>query len=171
MRRPFGGERSSRGGRTVARKNTSKSTSRTSGRPASTGAPSRTTGSGTRVEKDSLGELAVPADAYYGVQTARAIENFPISGLRFPRSFIRAMGLLKASAATVNASLGLLDRKIADVIVRAGREVVDGRWDNEFPVDIFQTGSGTSTNMNANEVIANRASELLGAARGSRAVH
>ena len=125
----------------------------------------------TRLERDTMGELAVPASAYYGVQTARAIENFPISDLRFPRSFIRAMGLLKGAAATVNVSLGLLDRTIADAIVRSSREVIDGRWDQEFPVDIFQTGSGTSTNMNANEVIANRAAELLGGARGSKLVH
>jgi fumarate hydratase class II len=125
----------------------------------------------TRLERDTMGELAVPASAYYGVQTARAIENFPISDLRFPRSFIRAMGLIKGAAATVNVSLGLLDKTIADAIVRSSREVIDGRWDHEFPVDIFQTGSGTSTNMNANEVIANRAAELLGGARGSKLVH
>ena len=124
-----------------------------------------------RIEKDTMGEVAVPAEAYYGVQTARAIQNFPISGLRFPRSFIRALGLIKWAAATVNESLGLLDRKLADPIKKASREVVEGRWDAEFPVDIFQTGSGTSTNMNANEVIANRADELLGGARGSKLVH
>lgn len=125
----------------------------------------------TRVERDTMGELAVPMAAYYGVQTARAVENFPISDLRFPRSFIRAMGLIKRAAAHVNLSLGLLDQKIADAVLTAGREVVEGRWDEQFPVDIFQTGSGTSTNMNANEVIANRASELLGGARGSKLVH
>ncbi|TLY24531.1 MAG: hypothetical protein E6K63_14785, partial [Nitrospirae bacterium] len=125
----------------------------------------------TRIEKDTMGEVAVPGEAYYGVQTARAIQNFPISGLRFPRSFIRALGLIKWAAATVNESLGLLDRKSADPIKKASREVVEGRWDAEFPVDIFQTGSGTSTNMNANEVIANRAAELLGAARGSKLIH
>src|SRR5579885_982560 len=124
-----------------------------------------------RIERDTMGELAVPAGAYYGVQTARALENFPISDLRFPRAFIRAMGLLKSAAATVNHSLGLLDKKICDAIVTAGREVMDGTWDAEFPVDIFQTGSGTSTNMNTNEVIANRAAELIGATRGSKAVH
>src|SRR5881628_2850700 len=128
-------------------------------------------GAGTRTERDTMGEVAVPADAYYGVQTARAIRNFPISGLRFPRSFIRALGLIKWAAATVNESLGLFDKKLADPIKKASREVVEGRWDAEFPVDIFQTGSGTSTNMNANEVIANRAAELLGAARGSKLVH
>ena len=118
-----------------------------------------------------MGELAVPADAYYGVQTARAIENFPISPLRFPRSFIRAMGLIKRSAASVNESLGLLNRKSAAAIRQAAQEVIDGTLDAEFPVDIFQTGSGTSTNMNTNEVIANRATEFLGGRRGSKLVH
>ena len=125
----------------------------------------------TRMERDTMGELAVPAAAYYGVQTARAVENFPISDLRFPRVFIRAMGLIKWAAATVNVSLNLLDKKIADAILASSREVIDGRWDEQFPVDIFQTGSGTSTNMNANEVIANRAAELLGGVRGSKVVH
>lgn len=125
----------------------------------------------TRIERDTMGELAVPAQAYYGVQTARAIENFPISPLRMPRSVIRAMGLIKRAAASVNQSLGLLDRKPADAIRQAASEVVDGKLDGEFPVDIFQTGSGTSTNMNTNEVISNRATELLGGARGSKLVH
>lgn len=125
----------------------------------------------TRIERDTMGELAVPADAYYGVQTARAIQNFPISPLRMPRSVIRAMGLLKRAAAQVNLSLGLLERKPADAIKRAATEVVDGKLDAEFPVDIFQTGSGTSTNMNTNEVISNRATELLGGLRGSKLVH
>src|SRR4026208_448136 len=125
----------------------------------------------TRVERDTMGELAVPATAYYGVQTARAIENFPISSLRFPRAMIRAMGLIKRAAATVNQSLGLLDKKSADAINQAATEVIEGTLDAEFPVDIFQTGSGTSTNMNANEVISNRATELLGGARGSKLVH
>jgi fumarate hydratase class II len=125
----------------------------------------------TRIERDTMGELAVPADAYYGVQTARAIENFPISPLRFPRSFIRAMGLIKRSAASVNESLGLLNRKSAAAIRQAAQEVIDGTLDAEFPVDIFQTGSGTSTNMNTNEVIANRATEFLGGRRGSKLVH
>ncbi|MCP9439236.1 MAG: class II fumarate hydratase, partial [Nitrospira sp.] len=125
----------------------------------------------TRIERDTMGELAVPAEAYYGVQTARAIENFPISSLRMPRSMIRAMGLIKRAAATVNHSLGLLDKKIADAVYQAATEVVEGKWDGEFPVDIFQTGSGTSTNMNTNEVISNRATELLGGARGSKLVH
>ena len=125
----------------------------------------------TRIERDTMGELAVPVEAYYGVQTARAIENFPISSLRMPRAVIRAMGMIKRAAATVNHSLGLLDRKPADAIKQAATEVIDGKLDAEFPVDIFQTGSGTSTNMNANEVISNRATELLGGARGSKLVH
>ncbi len=125
----------------------------------------------TRIERDTMGELAVPVEAYYGVQTARAIENFPISSLRMPRSVIRAMGMVKRAAATVNHSLGLLDKKPAEAIKQASTEVVDGKLDAEFPVDIFQTGSGTSTNMNTNEVISNRATELLGGARGSKLVH
>ena len=125
----------------------------------------------TRIERDTMGELAVPSDAYYGVQTARAIENFPISSLRMPRSVIRAMGLIKRAAASVNQSLGLLDKKPADAIKQAATEVVEGKLDAEFPVDIFQTGSGTSTNMNTNEVISNRATELLGGLRGSKLVH
>ncbi len=142
-------------------------TTRASAKAAKSAAPSAT----VRIERDTMGELEVPAQAYYGVQTARAIRNFPISGLRFPRSFIRAMGLIKWGAAVVNESLGLLDRKVADAIKTASWEIVEGRWDTEFPVDIFQTGSGTSTNMNTNEVIANRATELLGGARGSKLVH
>jgi len=125
----------------------------------------------TRIERDTMGELAVPAKAYYGVQTARAIENFPISSLRMPRSVIRAMGLIKRAAASVNHSLGLLAQETADAIMKAATEVVEGRLDGEFPVDVFQTGSGTSTNMNTNEVISNRATELLGGARGSKLVH
>ena len=125
----------------------------------------------TRIERDTMGTLQVPVDAYYGVQTARAIENFPISGLRFPRSFIRALGLIKYAAAKANNSLGVMDGSRARAIQRAAKEVIQGNWDEEFPVDIFQTGSGTSTNMNANEVIAKRASELLGGDRGSRKVH
>jgi len=127
--------------------------------------------SATRMERDTMGELAVPAEAYYGVQTARAIENFQISTLRMPRSVIRAMGMIKRAAATVNHALGLLDKQPAEAIKRAATEVVDGKLDVEFPVDIFQTGSGTSTNMNTNEVISNRATELLGGARGSKLVH
>ena len=121
-----------------------------------------------RVERDSMGEFNVPADAYYGAQTMRAVENFPISGLRFPRSFIRAIGQVKLAAAQVNSDLGLLDKDLAYTIGEAAAEVADGRHDDQFVVDIFQTGSGTSTNMNANEVISNRAIEMLGGERGSR---
>src|SRR4030095_470595 len=126
---------------------------------------------GTRVERDTMGELAVPANAYYGVQTARAIENFPISPLRMPRSVIRAMGLIKRAAAAVNHALGLLPQQPADAIKQAATEVIEGKLDGEFPLDIFQTASGTSTNMNTNEVISNRATELLGGVRGSKLVH
>ena len=126
----------------------------------SSSAASRLSTPATRLEQDTMGELAVPATAYYGVQTARALENFPISALRFPRAMIRALGRIKRAAATVNQSLGLLDKTTARVITQAATEVVDGRLDAEFPVDIFQTGSGTSTNMNSNEVISNRATEL-----------
>ncbi len=114
-----------------------------------------------RIERDSLGEVRVPADALWGAQTQRAIENFPISGLRFPRPFIRALGLIKYAAAKVNRDLGLLDEERAKVIMQAAEEVAEGKWDDQFPLDIFQTGSGTSTNMNANEVIATRANEIL----------
>ena len=115
-----------------------------------------------RIEKDSLGEVKVPADALYGAQTQRAALNFPVSGIRFPRVFISALGLIKAIASEVNAGLGLLDAAIAQAIHQAALEVAEGRWDGQFPLDIFQTGSGTSTNMNANEVIAARANQLLG---------
>ncbi len=124
-----------------------------------------------RVERDSMGEIEVPEDALWGASTQRAILNFPISGIRFPRRFIQALGLIKRAAAETNKELGLLDPKIADAIAQAAQEVADGRWDDHFPVDVFQTGSGTSTNMNANEVIANRASEILGGRRGARLVH
>jgi len=107
-----------------------------------------------RTERDSMGEMTVPAAAYYGAQTARAVENFPISGLRFSGRFVAALGLVKASAARVNAELGLLEPERAGVIITAAEEVVAGKFDAEFVVDVFQTGSGTSTNMNANEVIA-----------------
>ncbi len=121
-----------------------------------------------RIEKDTMGEVRVPAKAHYGAQTQRAFENFPISGIRFPRRFIRALGLLKRAAAEVNRDLGLLKREFADVIIQAAQQVVDGKWDGEFVLDIFQTGSGTSTNMNANEVISSRANELLGGKKGDR---
>jgi fumarate hydratase, class II len=125
----------------------------------------------TRVEKDSLGEMQVPADALYGAQTQRAVENFPISDLRFPRSFIAALGIVKKAAAETNAELGLLDGELAAVIAEAADEVIRGDHDGQFVVDIFQTGSGTSTNMNANEVLANRAMQLRGGSTGSRGVH
>src|SRR5207253_7763855 len=120
----------------------------------------------TRTERDTIGELQVPAAAYYGIQTARAVENFPISALRFPRPMLRALGLIKRAAAQVNEDLGFLDPKLAKGIRAAAQEVVEGRLDEQFPVDIFQTGSGTSSNMIANEVIANRAAELLVVALG-----
>ena len=125
----------------------------------------------TRTERDSMGPMEVPADAYHGASTQRAVLNFPISGLRFNRGFIRVLGLIKMAAAQVNAGLGLFDPKLAEAVQRAAREVADGKLDGQFVVDIFQTGSGTSTNMNANEVIANRAAELLGGERGSKLVH
>ncbi|GHO85456.1 class II fumarate hydratase [Dictyobacter formicarum] len=125
----------------------------------------------TRVERDSMGEMQVPVQAYYGASTQRAVLNFPISDLRFPREFIRALGQIKQSAARVNRELGHIDAQIADAIIQASQEVIDGKLDDHFVLDIFQTGSGTSTNMNANEVIANRASEILGGSRGSRKVH
>jgi len=123
-----------------------------------------------RIDRDSLGEVEVPAKAYWGAQTQRAIENFPISGLRFPRPFIRALGLVKLCAAKVNKDLGLLDERLAGAIMQAAREVADGKLDEHFPLDVFQTGSGTSTNMNANEVIANRACEILGGQRGDKSL-
>ena len=116
-----------------------------------------------RTEKDSLGEMKVPADALYGPQTQRAVENFPISGEPMPAEFVHALGLVKVAAARVNAALGLLDAKIAAAIEQAAREVAEGKWDSQFPIDVFQTGSGTSSNMNANEVVAHRASRILGA--------
>ena len=121
-----------------------------------------------RIETDSLGEVKVPASAYYGAQTQRAVENFSISGTRMPREFVRAMGIIKCAAAEANMSLGLLDQKIGKAIVQAATEVLDGKFDHEFVVDVYQTGSGTSTNMNANEIISNRAIELLGGAIGSK---
>jgi fumarate hydratase class II len=124
-----------------------------------------------RVERDSLGEVEVPSDAYWGAQTQRAVENFPISGLTFGRRFVRALGIVKKAAAAANRDLGLLDDEIADPIIEAAAEVIAGDHDDQFPVDVFQTGSGTSSNMNANEVIANRAAERLGESIGDRAVH
>src|SRR5215210_1151192 len=121
-----------------------------------------------RSERDSMGEMKVPADAYYGASTARAVENFPISDLRFSRSYIAAMGLIKWAAAEVNERLGLFDAKREQLIQQAAREVIDGKLDDEFVVDIFQTGSGTSTNMNTNEVIASRANEIATGKRGGK---
>ena len=124
-----------------------------------------------RTEKDSLGEVKVPAWAFWGAQTERARGNFPISGVTFPRSFIRALALIKGAAAEVNKELGLLAAEKAGVISRAAAEVAEGKWDEHFPLDVYQTGSGTSTNMNANEVIANRAIQMLGGAFGSKQIH
>ena len=115
-----------------------------------------------RIEKDSMGEMKVPASAMYGPQTQRAIENFPISGEPLPAEFVHALGLVKAAAARVNAELGTLDGAVAKAIEQAAMEVAGGQWDAQFPIDVFQTGSGTSSNMNANEVIAHRAGEILG---------
>ncbi|HBT83835.1 MAG TPA: aspartate ammonia-lyase [Desulfuromonas sp.] len=127
--------------------------------------------SATRIERDSMGEMPVPSTALYGAQTARAVENFPISGEPFPRPFLRALAQIKEHAARVNLDLGLLDRERAMAIMEAAEEVVRGDHDAHFPLDIFQTGSGTSTNMNANEVIARRAGQLLGAAGATTPIH
>ena len=124
-----------------------------------------------RIESDSMGKIKVPADAYYGAQTQRAILNFPVSGFGFPPRFIRALAVIKHAAASVNQELGLLDDKIARAIRAAAAEVIDGQHPREFAVDIFQTGSGTSTNMNANEVIANRALAILRKPQGSKTIH
>jgi fumarate hydratase, class II len=124
-----------------------------------------------RIEADSMGEMKVPSSAYYGAQTARAVENFPISNLRFSRQFIKALGLIKKHAAATNAGLGYVPAKVAQAVQQAAQEVIEGKWDHQFVVDIFQTGSGTSTNMNTNEVIANRAIEILGGKRGDKSVH
>ena len=123
---------------------------------------------GFRIEKDSLGEMKVPEGALYGAQTQRAVENFPISGQRFGRRFIEALGLIKKAAAETNVELGNLDETLGNAIVAAAAEVAEGRWDDHFVLDIYQTGSGTSTNMNTNEVVARRATELL---EGVASVH
>src|SRR5947209_7606819 len=122
----------------------------------------------TRVEKDSMGPMSVPAHALYGASTQRAVLNFPVSGYRFSRPFIRALGLLKWAAAQANHDLGLLDAHRSALIVQAAEEVIEGKLDEHFPLDIFQTGSGTSTNTNANEVIANRACQLDGKEIGAK---
>ncbi|HKQ50559.1 MAG TPA: class II fumarate hydratase [Phycisphaerae bacterium] len=122
----------------------------------------------TRIEKDSMGPMTVPAHALWGASTQRAVENFPISGYRLGRRFIKAMGLIKLCAAEVNARLGAVPKDKTDLIARAAAEVIDGKLDEHFVVDVFQTGSGTSTNMNANEVIANRAAQIAGGQIGSK---
>lgn len=124
-----------------------------------------------RMGNDSLGEVKIPQEAYYGPQTQRAVENFPISGMRLPRSFIRAQGIIKASAAAANSRLGMLEPTMANAIIQAAEEVAKGRWDSHFVVDVYQAGAGTSQNMNANEVIANRASEILGGSLEHPLVH
>ena len=121
-----------------------------------------------RTEKDSMGEFEVPSDAYYGAQTARAVANFPVSGFRFSRPFIAALGAIKYAAAEVNGEMGLLDSRTASGIYEAAEEVIAGKLDSQFVVDIYQTGSGTSTNMNTNEVISNRAIEILGGVIGTK---
>ncbi|MDY6914290.1 MAG: class II fumarate hydratase [Planctomycetota bacterium] len=122
----------------------------------------------TRTEKDSMGEVELPAEVVYGAHTARAAANFRISGWRMPRGFIAALGLIKRAAAGAHKEAGRLDAKKADAVIAAAQEVIDGRLDGQFVVDVFQTGSGTSTNMNANEVIANRASQILGGRAGDK---
>ncbi len=123
----------------------------------------------TRTERDSMGEFQVPASAYYGAQTARAVANFPVSGLRFPRPFVLALGAIKRACAETNLQFGLLEADVAAAIIAVTDEVSDGGLDDQFIVDIFQTGSGTSTNMNTNEVISNRAIERMGGVIGSKA--
>jgi len=120
----------------------------------------------TRIEKDSLGEIAVPADAYYGAQTARAVANYPISGLRAHPALIRAYGLLKLACAEANVELEMIPARIGEAIAEAAREVADGKLNDQFPVDVYQAGAGVSFHMNTNEVIANRASEILGGKKG-----
>src|SRR5216117_4445004 len=122
----------------------------------------------TRMEKDSMGEMSLPTSALHGASTHRAVLNFPVSGYRFSRPFIRALGLIKWAAAQANHDLGLLDAERSVLIVHAAEEVIEGKLDDHFPLDIFQTGSGTSTNTNANEVIANRCAQLAGKKVGAR---
>ena len=125
----------------------------------------------TRAEKDSIGTKEIPADVYYGIQTARAVENYPISGMRAHPTLIRAIAMVKQAAAEANRDLGLVDKKGADAIVEAAKEVQQGKWDSQFVVDVFQAGAGVSFHMNSNEVIANRASELQGGKLGEYPVH
>ena len=120
----------------------------------------------TRTEKDSLGTKEIPGNVYYGIQTARAVENYPISGIRAHPTLIRAFGMVKRAAAQANKELGLLDDKRANAIIQAAEEVQEGKWDREFVVDVFQAGAGVSFHMNSNEVIANRAVEVLGGTLG-----
>lgn len=127
--------------------------------------------SGFRTEKDTMGDVQVPADKFWGAQTQRSTENFRIGGDRFPREMIRALGILKKSAALTNHKLGLLDAKKTDVIVKAADEVIAGKLDAHFPLVVWQTGSGTQTNMNANEVIANRAMDMMGIKLPSKDIH
>ena len=121
-----------------------------------------------RKEKDSMGDMQIPDDAYYGAQTQRAVENFPISGITISKSMIQALGKIKRSAAIVNHELGLLDDDRKNAIVQAADEIIEGKFDNQFPVDIYQTGSGTSSNMNCNEILSNRASEIMGSKIGAK---
>src|SRR5271165_5892376 len=125
-------------------------------------------GTSTRTEKDTMGEMQVPTTALWGAGTQRAVLNFPISEARFPRRFIKALGLIKKAAAQANGELALLPKNVVDAIVDAAQEVAEGKLDEHFVLDIYQTGSGTSTNMNANEVIANRAIQKLGGELGSK---
>src|SRR5215469_4504162 len=125
---------------------------------------------GTRLEKDSIGIKEIPADVYYGIQTARAVENYPISGMKAHPTLIRAFGMVKRGAAEANKTLGLVDDKRADAIIQAAQEVIDGKWDAQFVVDVFQAGAGVSFHMNSNEVIANRAVEILGSKLGDYTV-
>ncbi|MGD8307260.1 MAG: class II fumarate hydratase, partial [Ignavibacteria bacterium] len=121
-----------------------------------------------RIEKDTMGEVKVPSNMYYGAQTARSLMNFKIGGERFPREIIRALGILKKAAALINKELGLISKEKADLIVQAADEVIEGKLDEHFPLVVWQTGSGTQTNMNSNEVIANRAIEIAGGELGSK---
>src|SRR3954454_24264607 len=120
----------------------------------------------TRQEKDSIGPKEIPAEVYYGIQTARAVENYPISGMRAHPTLVRAFGMVKEAAAEANRELGLIDEKIANAIIQAAKEVEQGKWNREFVVDVFQAGAGVSFHMNTNEVIANRAVEILGGTLG-----
>src|SRR5512139_2548969 len=127
--------------------------------------------SGTRIERDSLGEIRVPAGALYGAQTQRAVENFPISGLKPWPAFIWSMAMIKRAAAEVNRDLGFLDQEHASAIMQAAQEVIEGKWNDQFVVDPFQAGAGTSHNMNVNEVIANRATQIMGGRIGEYRVN